>query len=158
MIGRPGHWSERGEYNILFLGSMLVISSQDSSALEYREFTQEGPMTINPFATREGTSAPQWPNVKKCCRHLVPSSDFFVQSYAVPMSESVWSHFWVTSIIFCVSAELGARPLHNESLTTHIPFMTRRFVLRRFLALKVTEMSDVTLKGPPKIPFLGGPS
>ena len=84
MTGRPGHWSERGEYNILFLGSILVISSQDSSALGYREFTQEGPMTINPFAAREGTSAPQWPNVKKCCRHLVPSSDFFVQSYAVP--------------------------------------------------------------------------
>ena len=42
-------------------------------------------MTISPFAAREGTSAPQWPNVKKCCRHLVPSSDFFVQSYAVPI-------------------------------------------------------------------------
>ena len=81
---RPGHWSEPGEYNILFLGSILVISSQDSSALGYREFTQEGPMTISPFAAREGTSAPQWPNVKECCRHLVPSSDFFIQSYAVP--------------------------------------------------------------------------
>ena len=85
MTGRPGHWSEPCEYNILFLGSILVISSQDSSALGYREFTQEGPMTISPFAAREGTSAPQWPNVKKCCRHLVPSSDFFVQSYAVPI-------------------------------------------------------------------------
>ena len=41
-------------------------------------------MTINPFTAREGTSAPQWQKVKKCCRHLVPSSDFFVQSYAVP--------------------------------------------------------------------------
>ena len=41
-------------------------------------------MTISPFAAREGTSAPEWPNVKKCCRHLVPSSDYFVQSYAVP--------------------------------------------------------------------------
>ena len=87
MTGRPGHWSEPGEYNILFLGSILVISSQDSPALRYREFTQEGPMTISPFAAREGTSAPQWPNVKKCCRHLVPSSDFFVQSYAVPKSD-----------------------------------------------------------------------
>ena len=85
MTGRPGHWSEPGEYNILFLGSILVISSQDSCALGYREFTQEGPMTISPFAAREGTSAPQWPNVKKCCRHLVLSSDFFVQSYAVPI-------------------------------------------------------------------------
>ena len=85
MTGRPGHWSERGEYNILFLGSILDISSQDSSALGYREFTQEGPMTISPYAAREGTSTPQWPNVKKCCRHLVPSSDFFVQSYAVPI-------------------------------------------------------------------------
>ena len=84
MTGRPGHWSEPGEYNILFLGSVLVISSQDSSALGYREFTQEGAMTTSPFAAREGTSAPQWPIVKKCCRHLVPSSDFFVQSYAVP--------------------------------------------------------------------------
>ena len=65
MTGRPGHWSERGEYSILFLGSILVISSQDSSALGYREFTPEGPMTINPFAAREGTSAPQWPDVKK---------------------------------------------------------------------------------------------
>ena len=83
--GRPGHWSEPGEYNILFLGSILVISSQDSSALGYREFTQEGAMTISPFAAREGTSAPQWPNVKKCCRHLVPCSDLFVQSYAVPI-------------------------------------------------------------------------
>ena len=82
MTGRPGHWSEPGEYNILFLGSTLVISSQDSSALGYREFTQEGAMTISPFAARGGTSAPQWPNVKQCCRHLVPSSDFFVQSYA----------------------------------------------------------------------------
>ena len=82
MTRQPGHWSERGEYNILFLGSILVISSQNSSALGYREFTQEGPMTISPYAAREGTSAP-WPNVKKCCRHLVPSSDFFVQSYAV---------------------------------------------------------------------------
>ena len=27
-------------------------------------------MTISPFAAREGTSAPPWPNVKKCCRHL----------------------------------------------------------------------------------------
>ena len=77
-----------GEYNILFLGSILVISSQDSSALGYREFTQEGQMTISPFAAREGTSAPQWPNAKKCCRHLVPSSDFFVQSYAVPILET----------------------------------------------------------------------
>ena len=85
MTGRPGHWSERGEYNILFLGSILVISSQDPSAPGYREFTEEGPMTISPFAAREGTSAPQWPNVKKCCRHLAPSSDFFVQSYAVPI-------------------------------------------------------------------------
>ena len=84
MTGRPGHWSEPGEYNIWFLGSIRVISSQDSSALEYREFTQEGAMTISPFAAKEGTSAPQWPNVKKCCLHLVPSSDFFVQSYAVP--------------------------------------------------------------------------
>ena len=33
MTGRPGHWSELGEYNILFLGSMLVISSQDSPDL-----------------------------------------------------------------------------------------------------------------------------
>ena len=74
---------ERRE-NILFLGSVLVISSQDSSALGYREFTQEGAMTISPFAAREGTGAPQWPIVKKCCCHLVPSSDFFVQSYAVP--------------------------------------------------------------------------
>ena len=41
-------------------------------------------MTTSPFAAREGRSAPQWPNVKKCCGHLVPSSDFFVQSYAVP--------------------------------------------------------------------------
>ena len=39
MTGRPGHWSEPGEYNILFLGSILVISSQVSSALGYREFT-----------------------------------------------------------------------------------------------------------------------
>ena len=67
----------------LFLDSILVISSQDSSALRYREFTQEGAMTMSPFAAREGTSVPQWPNVKQCCRHLVPSSDFFVQSYAV---------------------------------------------------------------------------
>ena len=88
MTGRPGHWSEPGEYNILFLGSILVISSQDSSALGYREFTQEGAMTISPFAAREGTNAPQWPNVRKCCRHLVPSSDFFVQSYAVPIFTS----------------------------------------------------------------------
>ena len=44
-------------------------------------------MTISPFAAREGTSAPQWPNVKKCCHHLVPFSDFFVQSYAVPSYE-----------------------------------------------------------------------
>ena len=44
MTGRPGHWSEPGEYNILFLGSILVISSQDSSALGYRELTQEGAM------------------------------------------------------------------------------------------------------------------
>ena len=65
MTGRPGHWSEPGEYNILFLGSILVISSQDSSALGYREFTHEGAMTISPFAAGEGTSAPQWPNVKK---------------------------------------------------------------------------------------------
>ena len=65
MTGRPGHWSEPGEYNILFLGSILVISSQVSSALGYREFTQDGAMTISPFAAREGTSAPQWPNVKK---------------------------------------------------------------------------------------------
>ena len=43
-------------------------------------------MTISPFAAREGTSAPQWPKRKKCCHHLVPSSDFFVQSYAVPNS------------------------------------------------------------------------
>ena len=83
MTGRPGHWSEPGEYNILCLGSILVISSQDSSALGYREFTQEGAMTISPFAAREGTSGPQWPNVKKCCRHLVPSRDLFVQSYVV---------------------------------------------------------------------------
>ena len=69
---------------IVFLGSILVMSSQDSFALGKREFAQEGAMTISPFAAREGTSAPQWPNVKKCCRHLVPSSDFFVQSYAVP--------------------------------------------------------------------------
>ena len=34
-------------------------------ALGHREFTQEGPMTISPFAAREGTSAPQWPNLKK---------------------------------------------------------------------------------------------
>ena len=33
---RPGHWSEPGEYNILFPGSILVISCQDSSALGYR--------------------------------------------------------------------------------------------------------------------------
>ena len=59
MTGRPGHWSEPGECNILFLGSILVISSQDSTALGYREFTQEGPMTIRPFAAGEGTSAPQ---------------------------------------------------------------------------------------------------
>ena len=59
MTGRPGHWSEPGEYNILFLGSILVISSQDSSALGYREFIQEGPMTVSPFPAREGTSAPQ---------------------------------------------------------------------------------------------------
>ena len=85
MTGRPGHWSEPGEYNILFLRSILVISSQSSSALGYRELTQEGAMRISPFAAREGTSAPQWPIVKKCCRHLVPSSDFFVQSYAVPI-------------------------------------------------------------------------
>ena len=85
MTGRPGDWSEPGEYNILFLGSVLVISSQDSCALGYREFTQEGAMTISLFAAREGTSAPQWPIVKKCCRHLVPSSDFFVQSSAVPI-------------------------------------------------------------------------
>ena len=66
MTGRPGHWSEPGEYNILFLGSFLVVAShwQDSSARGYREFTQEGAMTISPFAAREGTSAPQWPNVK----------------------------------------------------------------------------------------------
>ena len=67
MTGRPGHWSEPGEYNILFLGSVLVISSQDSSALGYREVTQEGAMTISPLAAREGTSAPQWPIVKQCC-------------------------------------------------------------------------------------------
>ena len=60
MTGRPGHWSEPGEYHILFLGSVLVISSQGSYALGYREFTQEGAMTISPFAAREGTSAPQW--------------------------------------------------------------------------------------------------
>ena len=44
MTGRPGHRSEPGvtEYNILFLGSIVVISSQDSSALGYRGFTQEG--------------------------------------------------------------------------------------------------------------------
>ena len=71
---------------MLFLGSILVISSQDSSALGCREFTQEGAMTRSPFTAREGTSAPQWPNVKKCCRHLVPSSDFFIQSYAVLMN------------------------------------------------------------------------
>ena len=65
MTGRPGHWSEPGEYNICFLGSVVVISSQDSSALGYREFTQEGAMTISPFAARKGTSAPQWPIVKK---------------------------------------------------------------------------------------------
>ena len=65
MTGRPGHWSEPGEYNILLLGSILVVSAQDSSALAYREFTQEDAMTISPFAAREGTSAPQWPNVKK---------------------------------------------------------------------------------------------
>ena len=41
-------------------------------------------MTTSPLAAREGTTAPQWPIVKKCCRHLVPSSDFFVQSYAAP--------------------------------------------------------------------------
>ena len=64
MTGRPGHWSEPGEYNILFLDSILVISSQDSSALGNREFTQEGAMTMSPFAAREGTSVPQWPNVK----------------------------------------------------------------------------------------------
>ena len=46
-------------------------------------------MTMSLFAAREGTSVPQWPNVKKCCRHLVPSSDFFVQSYAVPIKRSV---------------------------------------------------------------------
>ena len=85
MTGRPGHWSEPGEYNILFLGSILVISSQDSSALGYREFTQEGAMTISPFAAREGTSAPQWPNVKNVVvTSFRPVSDFFVQSYAVP--------------------------------------------------------------------------
>ena len=44
-------------------------------------------MTISPLAAREGTSAPQWPNVKKCCRHLVPSSGVFVQSYAVLINE-----------------------------------------------------------------------
>ena len=33
MTGRPGPWSEPGEYNILFLGSMLIISSQDSPDL-----------------------------------------------------------------------------------------------------------------------------
>ena len=27
MTGRPDHWSEPGEYNILFLGSVLFISS-----------------------------------------------------------------------------------------------------------------------------------
>ena len=84
MIGRPGHWSEPGEYNISFLGSILA---QDSTPLGYREFTQERAMTISPFAAGEGTSAPQWPKVKKCCRHLVPSSDFFIQSYAVPRNE-----------------------------------------------------------------------
>ena len=50
-------------------------------------------MTISPFAAREGTSAPQWPIVNKCCRHLVPSSDFFVQSYALP----ICGNFWVSS-------------------------------------------------------------
>ena len=103
MTGRPGHWSEPGEYNILFLGSILVISSQDSSALGYREFTQEGPMTISPFAAREGTSAPQWPNVKKCCRHLVPSSDLFVQSYAVPRKLHLSSS---SQILNCLSNEM----------------------------------------------------
>ena len=48
----------------MFLSSVLVISSQYSSALGYREFTQEGAMTISPFAAREGTGAPQWPIVK----------------------------------------------------------------------------------------------
>ena len=86
MTGRPGQWSEPGEFSILFLGSILVISSQDSSALGCRKFTQEGAMTTSPFAAREGTSAPQWPNIKKCCRHLVPSSVFFVQSYTVPIN------------------------------------------------------------------------
>ena len=65
MTGRPGHWSEPGEYNILFLGSILVISSQDSSALGYREVTEEGPMTISPFAAREGTCAPTMAKRKK---------------------------------------------------------------------------------------------
>ena len=45
----------------LYLGHFLPRLS----GLGYREFTQEGPVTISPFAAREGTSAPQWPNVKK---------------------------------------------------------------------------------------------
>ena len=55
----------RGKSQLLKMGSILVTSSQDSSALGYREFTQEGAMTISPFAAREGTSAPQWPKRKK---------------------------------------------------------------------------------------------
>ena len=75
-----------GEYNILFLGSILVISSQDSSALGCREFTQEGAMTISPFATQRRNKRTTMAKRKKCCRRLVPSSDFFVQSCAVPTS------------------------------------------------------------------------
>ena len=74
----------RNQVSTTYCFSALFWSFPPKTPPGYREFTQEGPMTITLFTAREGTSAPQWPNVKKCCRHFVPSSDFFVQSYAVP--------------------------------------------------------------------------
>ena len=51
-------------------------------------------MTISPLAAREGTSAPQWPNVKEYCRHLVPSSDFFVQLSMNALSSTLVLRHW----------------------------------------------------------------
>ena len=108
VTGRPGHWSEPSEYNILFLGSFVVIfSSQDSSALGYREFKQEGPVTISPFAARKGTSAPQWPNVKKML-----SSPRSVQWLIRPVIFGAecsiwWSTRWGSQLSSSSSSRLG---------------------------------------------------
>ena len=83
MTGRPGHWSEPGEYNILFLGSILVISSQDSSDLGIGN-PHKRVHDNKPIRSQRRNKRTTRAKRKKCCCHLVPSSDFLVQSYAVP--------------------------------------------------------------------------